>query len=115
MEIEFNAEGEEAPQRWLLVQFMGEGADKVAYAIAPPDDPSNSDRVMRFWKHNNPVFEMETPHHGLRLREDLYPDHPLRMSPERRLEMLEREMLAKIDYGHLIFRVELYRGKHSVP
>ena len=107
--INFIMEGEALPEELLLVEFMGEGAEGVVYAIARPDDPSKSDRVLKFRK-NTPMFEMETLHYSLRLCEDLYPDHPLRMSAEQRLEMLKTEMLAKVDHGHLIFRIALYQG-----
>ena len=108
MEFDWNPDGKATPETWLLARFEGEGAHKVVYAIAPPDDPGNITRVMRFWKPN-PVFEMETPHYSLRLREDLYPDHPLRMSADRRLEMLTLEMAARIDDRHLFSKGQLYR------
>lgn len=108
MIVKFDSMTNELPTEWLLVEFVGEGAESVVYAIAPPDDSSKRSQVLKFPK-GMPMFEMETPHYSLRLHEDLYPDHPLRMSAGRRLEMLTTEMLVKIDYGHLIFRIGLYR------
>jgi hypothetical protein len=106
--IEFVGDNDQAAESLLLVEFKGEGAESVVYTFAKLEDLSKADWVIKFPK-NAPWLEMETLHHSLRVHEELYPDHPLRMSAAARLEMLTDEMLARIDYGHLVFRIELYR------
>jgi hypothetical protein len=105
VDIGFDDHGSET---YILAEFLGEGAESVVYGIAPLSDPSKRDRVLKFPK-GVPMLEMETLHHSLRIHAELFPDHPLLMSPEARLAMLTDEMLAKVDYGHLVFRVALYR------
>jgi hypothetical protein len=104
--VELGSEGE-APHPVVLVEFMGEGAESVVYAFAELDDPATSTRVLKFPKRN-PMLEMETLHHRLRIHAEAYPDHPLLMSARARLDMLTAEMLVRVDNAHLLFSVGLY-------
>lgn len=92
----------------LLVEYLGEGVEGVVYAFSPMTDLTQQDRAVKL-PRGLAMFEMDTLHHGLRVHHDLYPNHPLLMNPEQRLAMLTEEMLSRIDNGHALFRVALYR------
>lgn len=94
----------------LLVEFMGEGANFVVYAIAPLEAPSQRKVVLKYMKNLKmfPFLEMETLHYKFRVHEALYPKHPLRMTEQERLHRLTAEMLEKIDSSRLTFRISLY-------
>jgi hypothetical protein len=101
-------EGLSAVQDVILTRFVGEGADGVVYAIAPLSDPDAGSQVVKFFKPRA-FLEMETLHHMFRVDDVHYPDHPLRSTPEERLERLTSEMLRRLDDPHLLFRVDLFR------
>ncbi|OXM50419.1 hypothetical protein [Amycolatopsis alba] len=92
----------------LLTKFVGEGAESVVYSIAPLSEPTQDDVVLKLPK-TAPYFEMDTLHHSFAVHTELYPEHPLAMSPPDRLEMLKSEMLAKVADPHLVFRIDSYR------
>jgi hypothetical protein len=91
----------------LLTKFMGEGAESVVYEIAPPDNPEDNNRVIKFPKAAF-WLEMDTLNYMFEVDEERYPDHPLRMSASERMEELSREMLNMATNDHLILRVKQY-------
>jgi hypothetical protein len=101
-------EGADYSGPWLFTKFLGEGAEGIVYEVAPLGGPAREPTALKLVK-GLPMFEMQTLHHSLRVHEERYPDHPLRMSAEARLELLTREMLTMIDNPHLMLRVRFYR------
>ncbi|WP_037604897.1 RIO2 family protein [Streptacidiphilus rugosus] len=99
----------EAPgaQEWVLTAFLGEGAEGVAYLAVPLADPAAQPVVLKLFR-DLPMFVMETLHHSLRVHEELYPDHPLRMSSDERLVLLTGEMLAEVDTPRLRVPLRLH-------
>jgi hypothetical protein len=81
-----------------LTEFLGEGATAVVYAYGAAESGAPSGNVVKIYKPR-PWLEMETLHHSFRVHERLFPEHPLRMSPEDRLRRLTAEMMARIDSG----------------
>jgi hypothetical protein len=104
--IKFKSD-EGGEEEFVLIEFAGEGADKVVFATAHVKDLSPTGHVIRIWKPS-PFLEMDTLHYSLRIHE-AYPNHPLRMSPEERMRRLTSEMIRRIQTEHLIFRVDAYR------
>jgi hypothetical protein len=95
-------------QETLLVEFLGEGVRGVVFGTGSPADGSRSGLCVKFYKPQ-PWLEMEMLHHSFRVHERLFPDHPLRMSPEERLRRMTAEMIVRIDSGRLIYRVRTYK------
>jgi len=95
------------PAEWLVKEFLGEGAGGIVYSMVPLADPDSKEEAFKF-ATGLPMFEMETLHHSMRVDEEMYPDHPLRMSAEARFAMLTGEMLKKIDNPRLTFRISFY-------
>src|SRR3954469_14767004 len=93
----------------LLVDFLGEGAVGVVYRIAPLEEPSKANTVVKFFKPQA-FLEMNVLHHSFRVHEELYPNHPLLLSPEERLKRLTEEMIARVLSPRFEFRVKIYRG-----
>jgi hypothetical protein len=94
---------------WVLVTaFLGEGAEGVVLEITPLHHPIKVPGALKFFKPDS-FLEMQTLHHRFTVHTGLYPDHPLAMSAEDRLVMLKNEMMPKVDDGHLVFRIALYR------
>jgi hypothetical protein len=94
-------------QEYLINQFMGEGAESVVFGIAPLDDPTNNKWVIKLHK-TTPAMEMDTLHYSLRVHEGLYPNHPLRMSPQDRMRKLTGEIMRRMRTERVTFRVEAY-------
>lgn len=95
-------------KEFVLVEFLGEGNTGVVYVIAPIEDLSKRETVIKLFKPKA-LLEMNILHHSFRVYEQKYPQHPLLMSKEERLQRLTEEMLEKIGSERLTFRVEIYR------
>jgi hypothetical protein len=100
--------GSEYAGPWLFTKFFGEGAEGIVYEVTPLDGAAREAKALKLTK-GLPMFEMQTLHYSLRVHEELYPDHPLRMSAEARLELLTQEMFTMIDNHHLMLRVRFYK------
>src|SRR6185437_14082188 len=100
--------GSEFSGPWLFTKFFGEDAEGIVFEVTPLDGAAADAQALKLVK-GLPMFEMQTLHHSLRVHEELYPDHPLRMSAQARLELLTREMLTMIDNNHLMLRVRFYQ------
>jgi hypothetical protein len=93
--------------RYLLTKLLGEGAEVAAFAVRRIDIPQDN-LVLKFPK-SAPCLEMKTLNYKFQVHEELYPDHPLRMSPDARLDLLRAEILSYAILDHFIFRFEIYR------
>lgn len=97
---------------WLITGLAGEGAEGVVYVVAPIDKPEKSELVIKMFKPL--VFlEMNVLHHDFKVHEDLYPDHPLLMSSEERLQLLCDEMLGRIKNFRSVFRLSALDGLYD--
>ena len=105
----FSSNGREV----ILTELTGEGSENVVYTIAPLDDPTAENTVIRF-KKPQPFFEMRTLNHSFRVHEELYPDHPLIMSPEDRMEDLADEMVDWIEDERIALKISLFRELYDV-
>ena len=93
----------------LLDGFEGEGADKLAYSNVPLDETDPKPTVILFVKPQ-PFLEMRVLNYKFRVHAEKYPDHPLLMDPERRMELLIEEMMERVRSPRFEYRVPLYRG-----
>jgi len=92
----------------LITEYTGEGSNTVVYSIAPVDDPDKANTVIRLSKPW-PVFEMDTLHYHFKVHEELFPDHPLRMTPEERMAKLANEMIGWCSESNAILRSSLHK------
>lgn len=100
-------DGKRETARYLLTKLLGEGAEVVAFAVRRIDIPQYN-LVLKFPK-SAPCLEMQALNYKFEVHEELYPHHPLRMSPDARLDLLRAEILSYAILDHLIFRFEVYR------
>jgi hypothetical protein len=100
-------DGKRETARYLLTKLLGEGAEVAAFAVRRIDIPQDN-LVLKFPK-SAPCLEMQTLNYEFQVHEELYPDHPLRMSPDARLDLLRTEILSYAILDHFIFRFEIYR------
>jgi hypothetical protein len=92
----------------LITGIAGEGETGVAFIVTYVDRPSEQKWVMKVYKPL-PWLEMNVLHSSFRINEELYPNHPLRMTPERRLELLKQEMIGRIKSPGTIYRVSMLK------
>lgn len=95
------------PDSIVLIEFLGEGADAVVYATGHVADLSPTGYVVKFLKPQ-PFLDMETLHYSLSIH-DGYPNHPLRMTREKRLQQLTNEMIDRMKRERTVFSTDIYR------
>jgi hypothetical protein len=105
--VSFRPENSAESVEYVLTRFAGEGNSSIVYDIAPRDNPKAAELVIKFLKPDV-RFEMTVLHHSFRIAEELYPDHPLLMSPEERMRRLTDEMLGRIESYGSLFRVDAF-------
>ena len=96
------------PEDYLVTKVLGEGNEKVVCSISPMRDLSEHRWVTHLWKPDRRL-EMTVLHHSWRIAEELYPDHPLLMTPEERMRRLADEMIQRVRTGGVMFRVSAYK------
>jgi hypothetical protein len=94
--------------KYILVEFAGEGAMAVVYTVATLDAPTTRESVLKFIKPE-PFLEMDVLHCSLRVDIERYPNHPMLLGREERLARLRDEMIERISSPGWEFRVSLYR------
>lgn len=95
----------------LLLHFIGEGADQVAYATGDPVTGEPAGSVLKFWKPHA-FLEMGVLNHAFAVS-DRWPDHPLRQSPAERAERLLDEMMVRIRSTTFVQRSEISRRMYT--
>lgn len=95
----------------LLLRFIGEGADQVAYATGNPCTGEPDGSVLKFWKPHA-FLEMGVLNHAFAVS-DLWPDHPLRQSSAERAERLLDEMMVRIRSATFVQRAETSRRMYT--
>jgi len=91
----------------VLIEFSGEGAVSVVYGTGNVTDLSPTGYVVKFVKPQ-PFLDMETLHYSLSIH-DGYPNHPLRTTPEQRLDQLTTEMIDRMKRENTVFSTDVYR------
>lgn len=105
--ISFSMDGTE-PVDYVLESFVGEGNTSIVFGIAPRNDPQAKQWVVKFIKPDV-RFEMTVLHYSFRIAEELYPNHPLLMTPDERMRRLTDEMLGRIGSEGSLFRLTAFR------
>jgi hypothetical protein len=99
---------EREPEDYILSKFSGEGNTSIVFGIAPRRAPQEQNWVLKFLKPDV-RFELTVLHHSFEIAEELYPGHPLLMTPAERMRRLEDEMLGRIESAGVLFRIGAYR------
>ncbi len=102
-------DGHNEPRDWVLLKFLGEGKSGIVYQMAPVSNPSTEMRVVKF-PSSDVRFQMTVLHNSFRLAEEMFPEHPQRLTSEERLRRLTDEMLLRIESSGAAFRVKAYRN-----
>jgi hypothetical protein len=84
---------EREPEDYILSKFSGEGNTSIVFGIAPRRAPQEQNWVLKFLKPDV-RFELTVLHHSFEIAEELYPGHPLLMTPAERMRRLEERCWA---------------------